>query len=305
MINETTMDQRVNIGGFSLHIHCTGMNNHNGPTVVLDSALGLPGRSWILVQREVEKFARVCSYDRAGYGLSDSSPNPRTSKSMAEELHSLLKKSKIDGPYLLVGNSLGGINIMTFAALYPNDVYGLILADSSHPDQYDLLASIPSPKQSMRNKVIQFFRDHSTYIDYLFDRYETNKRPKPKLFLEDEWQKQLSLKRSYKYFNATSAELKLFNDSLLALKKMNLNINDKPLVIITAGKIYEPPGGDPEYIKAYNELQQKWILLQKQFTKLSTNCKHIIAENSGHLIPEDEPEIIIKTIKEIIPSRST
>jgi pimeloyl-ACP methyl ester carboxylesterase len=95
-----------------------------------------------LVQAEAPKLARVCSYDRAGYSWSDPSPLERTSANIAKELYTLLKKADIPGPYILVGHSFGGANMLLFADLCPQEVLGVILVDSVHED---MLQELPSP----------------------------------------------------------------------------------------------------------------------------------------------------------------
>jgi alpha/beta hydrolase fold len=124
--------QMINIGGYRLHLDCTGQGL---PTVVFDSGLSDDSITWYKVQPEIAKVTRSCSYDRAGLGWSDPSPLPRTSRVVAEELHRLLKTAKIEGPFILVGHSLGGLNIRMFAALYPGDTAGVVLVDSAYPDQ--------------------------------------------------------------------------------------------------------------------------------------------------------------------------
>lgn len=89
----------VDIGGFRLNIHCTGTG---APAVILESGLGIPAIGWDLVQRRVQKFTQVCSYDRAGYGWSDPGPLPRTSRQIAKELHALLHNAGVPPPYILV-----------------------------------------------------------------------------------------------------------------------------------------------------------------------------------------------------------
>jgi pimeloyl-ACP methyl ester carboxylesterase len=78
----------VDLGGRKMHLNCSG---ESSPTVILDSGLGDSSLSWHKVQPEIAKFARVCSYDRAGLGYSDPSSRPRTSRVIAEELHDLLQ----------------------------------------------------------------------------------------------------------------------------------------------------------------------------------------------------------------------
>ena len=95
----------VDIGGYQLHINCTGKGS---PTVILEAGLGGDSRSWHEVQPEIAEFAQVCSYDRAGLGWSDPGPKPRTSQQIVKELHRLLAKADIQSPYVLVGHSFGG-----------------------------------------------------------------------------------------------------------------------------------------------------------------------------------------------------
>lgn len=119
----------VNIGSHQLHIYATG---NGSPTVVLEAGgLGW-SLDWHLVQTEVAKFTRVCSYDRAGFGWSESGPAPRTSKQIVTELHALLEKAEISKPYILVGASFGGHTARLFTKSYPGEVSGIILVDARH-----------------------------------------------------------------------------------------------------------------------------------------------------------------------------
>jgi pimeloyl-ACP methyl ester carboxylesterase len=97
--------QMIDVGGHRLHLYCTGTGS---PTVVLEAAA--PGWSlyWSLVQPDVAKVTKVCAYDRAGLGWSERGPLPRTGQRMARELHQLLTRAGISGPYVFVGHSLGG-----------------------------------------------------------------------------------------------------------------------------------------------------------------------------------------------------
>lgn len=97
-----------------LNIDCSGQRS---PTVILDSGMGVPALGWAMVQPEVAKFARVCSYDRAGYGWSESGPKPRTSRQIAKELRALLDASGEKSPYVLVGDSFGGYNVRVFTGI--------------------------------------------------------------------------------------------------------------------------------------------------------------------------------------------
>src|SRR5690349_6601006 len=119
----------VDVGGYQLHVNCTGTGS---PTVILDAGLGGTTLDWSKVQPAVTRFTRVCSYDRAGYGWSETAPStPRTSQQIVTELHALLTHAKINGPYVLVGHSFGGLNMRLYAYRYPAEVAGMVLLDAT------------------------------------------------------------------------------------------------------------------------------------------------------------------------------
>ncbi len=123
----------VDIGGFRLHLNCIGEGT---PTVVMDAGGAFSAITWGFVQSEIAKFTCVCTYDRAGLDWSDPSPRKaRTSQQSVDELHLLLTKAGINPPYILVGHSLGGVNIQLYANQFLGDVVGLVLVDSSHKNQ--------------------------------------------------------------------------------------------------------------------------------------------------------------------------
>jgi pimeloyl-ACP methyl ester carboxylesterase len=129
--------QLFDVGGYRLHLYCTGENSDGQPTVVLETGLGglatSPGWAW--VQPEIAKTTRVCAYDRAGLGWSDPGPRPRDAQHIAAELHALLQNSHTPGPYVLVGWSYGGLYVRAYANQYRGEVAGLVLIDSSSPEQ--------------------------------------------------------------------------------------------------------------------------------------------------------------------------
>ena len=134
----SSFDKLVDVGGGRrLHITCSGMNAAGTPTVILESGFANPSSVWNRVQPEVAKFARVCSYDRAGMGTSDPVPAPRTIVQVTEDLHTLTANAKIPGPYILVGHSLGGMLVRLYASYYPAEVVGMVLVDSTHEDEAD------------------------------------------------------------------------------------------------------------------------------------------------------------------------
>ena len=123
--------QLVDVGGHRLHIHCTGSG---GPTVVLEPGLGGASSAmseWIAPR--VARTTKVCAYDRAGRGFSEAASAPQDGVEVATDLHTLLGRAQMKGPYVLVGHSLGGIYVLSFAHRYPDQVAGVVLLDSMYP----------------------------------------------------------------------------------------------------------------------------------------------------------------------------
>src|SRR5258708_6285550 len=120
----------VDVGGWRLHLNCTGEASASQPTVILESGIGDFSVEWSLVQPGVSKFARVCSYDRAGDGWSELGPHPRTMHQIVYELHRLLDKAGVKPPLVLVGHSYGGWLVRLYAATYRQDVAGMVLVEA-------------------------------------------------------------------------------------------------------------------------------------------------------------------------------
>ncbi|HET9371952.1 MAG TPA: alpha/beta hydrolase, partial [Vicinamibacterales bacterium] len=121
----------VDIGGRRLHLLCSGQG---APSVILEAGASSFAIDWALVQREVEKSHRVCSYDRAGHGWSDPAPSGGSSTT-AGDLHALLAAAAEKPPYVLVGASRGGLLVRTYLAAYPDEVVGFVFVDPSSEDR--------------------------------------------------------------------------------------------------------------------------------------------------------------------------
>jgi len=115
----------IDIGGRRLHV----VEGGRGPAVVFESGISATCLNWTQIRAEVERFARVCTYDRAWLGWSDPARSPRTTSAIVDDLHALLEAAQISGPYVLVGHSFGGMLVRAYAVRYPVDVAGLVLVD--------------------------------------------------------------------------------------------------------------------------------------------------------------------------------
>lgn len=125
--------QLVDVDGHLLHINCTGTGS---PTVIIDAGLGDWSTGWGFVQQEVAKSTRVCTYDRAGWGWSETGPLPREAAQFAKELHTLLQNANIPEPFVMVGHSLGGLEVRVFVHDYASEIAGVVLIDSMSPRQF-------------------------------------------------------------------------------------------------------------------------------------------------------------------------
>jgi pimeloyl-ACP methyl ester carboxylesterase len=295
--------QRVDVGGYSLHIYCTGSGA--GPTVVVDAGAGDFSTSWIGIQREVEKSARICTYDRAGYGWSDSSPYPRTAIQMSNELHQLLVNAKIDPPYILVGHSLGGMTIRVFAGLYPDEVAGMVLVDAGHEDQLERLPpeylKLYQQQQSYfsvmgfmsRFGILRMIGSSSKGAD--FAPPQVAKLPK------DVQSVYLMMISHPSFFDTMLAELRALPE-ISAEVRATGKLGDMPLFILSADTPDEAAlhsiglGDDFPAV----ELQQTFNDLQDEFESLSTNSTHVIVKDSTHAINLDQPRAVIKAILDVV-----
>ena len=126
------------VGDHRLHLDCHG---HGGPTVVLFNGMGEISAHWARIAGPVAETTRVCAYDRAGQGWSEDADHPQDGIEAAEDLHTLLTAAGETGPYVLAGHSTGGTYALNYAARYSEQVAGMVLLDSSSPEQ---LTKIPA-----------------------------------------------------------------------------------------------------------------------------------------------------------------
>jgi pimeloyl-ACP methyl ester carboxylesterase len=290
----------VDVGGFRLNIDCTGTAPPGTPTVILESGAGVPALGWKFVQPDVAKFTRVCSYDRAGYGWSDPPPvtAPRTSLQVAKELHALLQNASVPPPYVLVGHSLGGYNIRVYNAQYPGEVAGAVFVDSSHEDQVQNMP--PSMKKLMEAQTKSSGWEMTlvslalhTGVVRLIQRGGRGQEPFPLDFLEEiEY-----LQRRKAFIETSAAEVNSFEESANQTRNSG-NFGDKPLIVLTAGKIVDVPGLPK---KDMEEFQQAWIhKLQPRLARLSTGGRQVIVPNSDHMIPMEQPQAVVEATREVV-----
>ena len=285
----------VDVGGYKMHLHGMG----DGPTVVLEAGVMDFHISWAKVQAEIAKFARVYSYDRAGLGWSETSPHPRTSEVIAEELHTLLEKAGANGPYILVGHSYGGIHVRAFARKYPNEVAGMVLVDSSHEDQNSHLSNVTTGGNGAFNKQFRTYSLMSSLgLLALLPASIPNRG-----FPDNAYKQYQTILATTKYFDSAIAEMSSTFKDLPKLE--NGELGNLPLVVIRQGRMDETARQMGLNDRQKKRLEQTWETLQKELAALSSNSREIVASDSGHYIQLDQHELVVEAIRSLTEKTMT
>ena len=273
--------QRIDIGGYKLHINCTGQG---APVVVLDSGLGDSYVSWMKVQPQIAKFTRVCSYDRAGLGYSDDSPRPRTSKVMAEELHTLLHDADVSPPYILVGHSMGGYNVRLFDSLYRSEVSGMVLVDSSHPEQEKRFPQALNDMDKTWVREQEFLTFSMPFgIPRLLGFCGNDAQVRAADCNFHSYSEGLTMLKNFPESAAQAATTGSLGDLPLAVLSHDPNV---PVVEIPADLV--------------KPMSVAWEEMQDELTHLSTRGTRTIAKNSSHYVQLDRPDVVIEAIRSVV-----
>jgi len=296
--------QMVDVGGYRMHINCQGAPVAGSPTVVMEAAHSEPGLSWAGVQPGVAKLTRVCTYDRAGLGWSESSPRPRTAPHFVHELHTLLAQAGVEPPYVLVGHSIGGLYVRLYAHEYPEQVTGMVLVDSTHEDQYTRMPEAIVKMQNMSNKVAPLvfgLLQALNSIGLLAPLAERKSGMWPMPIPPEARAAYLSVVYSgTRHLETAGKETLRLQESIAAVRDRQMgSLGDIPLTVISAGQPAISAGhgisaADAERMKAVQDD------LHAELAALSTRGKRVIAQESGHYVQVSQPEVVVDAIREVV-----
>ena len=239
---------RVDVGGYQLYVRCMGQGS---PTVIFDAGLGDDASTWDHVQPEVAQFTQACAYDRANVTPSDSRPAAIkvSAQLVARELHALLVNAHLSGPYVLVGHSLGGLFVQMYACQYLGEVAGVVLVDSTHPQQASRLAATLGPA-----------------------------------FTKD-------AKQGFPVEGITYNEVLAMQAEVDAVRS---HFPDVPLIVLMRSRFTSSAAWTAA------QFRQAWVSLQTDLSKRSSRGQLILAQNSGHFIQDDRPDLVISSIHEVV-----
>jgi pimeloyl-ACP methyl ester carboxylesterase len=300
----------VDIGGWRLHLDCRGSAMPSQPTVILEAGIGDFSVEWSLVQPDVAKFARVCSYDRADDGWSDIGPHPRTLHQIVYELHTLLGNAGVRPPYVLVGHSFGGVVVRLFRSTYPSEVSAIVLVEAGADNPRRMMPNgtlvrssdlvtgkpIPAVKQSgpvreadIPPGIVSQLQNAVAQNAPRVNEPPRNKLPEPAQQAR-RWAYS-QIKHWLQGDNPVEAE------ELAQLREERTKTpqpyGDLPLVVITRG-ISDDEGPDGKTFAAEHRAEHDTL------AKLSRKGTLIVATKSGHHVQIDEPELVTGAIRQVL-----
>ncbi len=296
----------VNLGTHRLHLLDEGRGS---PTIILEAGLMSTNLSWTDLRSKLAESYRVVCYDRAGLGWSDIGPMPRTAERIVAELHSLLDRAAIPGPYVLVGHSFGGLTMPLFAARYPEQIAGMVLVDPVVPAEWNPPSEQDLKRSSIGSKVcrraallsragvIRFVAfllnskakkvasqmvrlisrgtpaDSGSVSSPWFWNLPPNERQMASVFWVQE-----------KFCNTIASQLENLPESARRIAEFG-NLCDKPVIILSA--MSTPPKRREQHVIIAQRLPQG---------------RHLLADKSSHWIMQDQPELVLGAIHAVAQS---
>jgi pimeloyl-ACP methyl ester carboxylesterase len=256
--------QLIDVGGHRLHLYCTGSGS---PTVVLEPGGGASSSDLAWISPAVARDTTVCVYDRPGRGWSDAADNSQDGDQIAADLHTLLERAHIPGPYVLAGHSFGGLYVLRFAAMFPDQVAGMVLLDTTAPKSGPAPTNNESDTVLSRGSVPVSLLAHFG-VGHLIAQSSYGSLP-PRS--QGEARANASTARHLASF------LQEFLQANTAMQQASTltNLNGKPLIVLTADE-----GNNDD----------QWQAKQDHLATLSTNSLHRHADATHESLIDDQAD---------------
>lgn len=292
----------VDVGGYRLHVVCRG---DGAPAVVLESAIAASSLSWSRVQPEVARFASVCAYDRAGLGWSDQATVPRTLARVVDDLHAVVTNMHSPSPCVMVGHSFGAFVCLAYAAQFPQEVSGLVLVDP--PSEWIPMSSrqvylVRGAIQMSRlggllarigvvRACLALLTGGAPAVPRLFVKVFGPTTARTLERLVGEVQKlppevHPTVQAAWcqpKCFRAMADQLGVFREATDTTTVQSPSLRDVPLAVISSA-----------------DQSASVLASHETLVRLSSHGRHVVASKGGHWVPFDEPELVVRTIRDVV-----
>lgn len=276
----------ISVGDHRLHIWCSGVGQ---PTVVMLSGGGTPSVTLYAAQTQIARFTRVCTYDRAGLGWSDPPSRLMGLSDMADDLHVLLTKAKVTGPYILAPESFGGLVGLTYAKRYPADLAGVVFIDASEPSLW-FRVSPQEVNAARRNELLWQIGWHlgiiRAFLPLGVPSWVDSLSPKQRAQFDAVWSKPI-----FSYANEWIGALRQtrIEDRPTAVPGM---LGDLPIIVIRHGQ-RGGMGMSPAFERA-------WPAAQQKLAELSSDRRLIFAKSNHHQVAEENPQLVTEAVRLIV-----
>lgn len=277
--------------------------------MVFDAALAASSLSWSLVQPEVARFTRACAYDRAGFGRSEAGPPPRSAGVLADELRLLLERAPVPPPYVLVGHSFGGLVVRVLAARHPERIAGLVFVDPAHPEEW----LDPGPEtRAQIDRGVRLCRYGANAARFGVARVVATLAAAGALaparalvglvsrgglsradeeILAPIWKLPPDARKALKafwtqpkFYEALGSQIGSICQSAAEARAAGADaFRDLPVTVISAAT------SGPRRVELHETL-----------ARLSSQGRHVVAPNSGHWVPLDEPAVVIEAVRGVV-----
>jgi pimeloyl-ACP methyl ester carboxylesterase len=254
------------VGEYRLHLQQTG--NHQGrPAVILDAGGSGFSPLWGWVVGDLSEYTLVIAYDRPNMGWSDNSPELLDAQQAVDDLYRALQQVGVEGPYILVGHSMGGLMNRVFAQVYPQHVAGMVLVDPRDVTW----EGIYEPGQSELSPAAYLLIETASRLGIIrltgYVRQEADGLP-PR-----HYEQLTSIGPSYKHMSGLRSEEVLGNTASAYLRQ-NEDLSRMPLIVLSAT---EPDGAfNPDQREALNRLHA-------QIADQSAFGEQRFVEGAGHV----------------------
>ena len=252
---------KIEVNGHKLYVACYGKGS---PTVVLEHGFAADTATWNSIVPYVAAETQVCAYDRFNTGQSGADFGLLTMDQVTADLHALRQALKIEGPIITVGHSIGGAFAVAYAIRYADDVAGVVLVDSAYPNHSArYLAALPAPAASENPDITSLRKTFVADVASWKDCCELSN-----------WDK-------------------------VAAQFESSKLGDTPLVALTQAK--KPAANWPDLpADLADRLEDVWQGIQRDYAAMSSNGQVIVAEDSGHGIQWDQPQLVLDAILAVV-----